>query len=339
MKKVIITGIAGLLGSRLAKWIVENHPSVEIYGIDDLCTGYIGNIPTGVMSYEKISLGEDRSVQALRKLFGTVRPDIVFHFAAFAAEGLSPFVRTHSHRNNIIATSQIVNECLNYDVKRIVYTSSMAVYGRQQPPFSEDLPYAPIDPYGVGKAAAEQDIKIAGEQHGLDWTIIRPHNVYGANQNCWQDFRNVFGIWMRQHIEGKPLRIYGDGTQKRAFSFIDDALPCLWEASVSEAANREIINLGGTIETRIIDAAKMLIEAMGGGSLEHTEPRHEVKFAWSTWEKSVSLLGYEDRTNLRAGLSAMWKWFVWAWESYPCRRNVPAMKFEVEKGVYSWWRS
>jgi len=337
--RVLITGIAGHLGCRLAKWIGEKMPSVEVYGIDDFCSGFLGNIPASVMGYERISLGEEQSTMRLRRLFDEVRPDIVYHLAAFAAEGLSPFVRCYSHRNNVVATAQMINECISFDVKRIVYTSSIAVYGNQTPPFSEDLPISPIDPYGVGKAAAEMDLRIAGEQHGLDWVILRPHNVYGENQNCWQDFRNVFGIWMRQKVEGSPLRIYGDGTQKRAFSFIGDALPCFWEAGVSSTASRQIINIGGTKETEILEAAKTFIDVMGGGEVVHFPARHEVKEAWPTSEKSVSLLGYEDLTSLRDGLSCMWAWFQWAWDAYPCRREVrPAIRIEIQKGLYEWWK-
>ena len=212
--KVLITGVAGLLGSRLSDWIVENVPNCEIIGMDDLSGGYIENINQKVKFYLM-----DIKDSKLRIVFDNEKPDYVFHFAAYAAEGLSPFIRTYNYQNNLEATANIVNECIRYEVKRLIFTSTLAVYGHGYGGiFDEDQTPAPIDPYGVAKYACEMDIQIAGEQHGLDWCIIRPHNVYGIKQNIWDKYRNVLGIWMYQHINGLPMTIFGDGEQTRAFS-------------------------------------------------------------------------------------------------------------------------
>ncbi len=219
---ILITGVAGLLGSRLADWIIENHPEHKVIGIDDLSGGYAENINSKVI-FHNINLAKETT--QLDQIFNYYKPDYVFHFAAYAAEGLSPFIRTYNYDNNLRATASIINECIRYNIKRLVFTSTLAVYGHGEGGlFDEKQIPKPIDPYGVAKFACEMDIQIAGEQHGLDWCIIRPHNVYGVKQNIWDKYRNVLGIWMFQYMNGEPMTIFGDGNQTRAFSYIDDNL-------------------------------------------------------------------------------------------------------------------
>lgn len=327
--KVLITGIAGLLGSRLADWIVENHPNVQIIGIDDLSGGYEDNINPKV-TYYKIDLAKESA----DFVFKNHQPDIVYHFAAYAAEALSPFIRQYNYGNNLVSTAGIVNNCIKYNVKRLVFTSSMAVYGHGTPPFSETSPRNPIDPYGVAKMGCELDIEIAGEQHGLDWCIIRPHNVYGAKQNIWDSYRNVLGIWMYKHLTGQPLTIFGDGSQVRAFSYIDDSLEPLWKAGTIPEASKQIINLGGIYEVSIKEAAETLIKVMGGGELKFLPPRHEVKYAFPTWQKSVDILGFEHKTSLVDGLTKMWEWV----KLQPSRPRQVWDAYELDKGIYSYWK-
>ena len=322
---VLITGVAGLLGSRLADWIIENKPGVNVVGIDDLSGGYVENIHPKV-TLAKLNLAD----HDFSRLFEDYKFDYVFHFAAYAAEGLSPFIRSFNYTNNLVATAKVVNECIKHDVKRIVFTSSLAVYGDGTPPFSETDPLLPIDPYGVAKMACERDIQIAGEQHGLDWCIIRPHNVYGIKQNIWDKYRNVLGIWMWQHLNDMPMTIFGDGTQKRAFSYIDDCLDGLWKAAVQENCSRQIINLGGTKEYSIKEANDILKEVIGGGTTIHLEPRHEVKYSHPTYQKSVDLLGYEDKTSL----TCMWEWA----RIQPTRERFVWDQYEIDKGIYSFWK-
>ena len=327
MKKIIITGVAGLLGSRMAEWIIANQPNCTIIGIDDLSGGYKEYVPAGVDFHQL-----DLSKETIAPLFEGA--DIVYHFAAYAAEGLSPFIRKYNYNSNLIATANVVNACIEHNIGRLVFTSSMAVYGHGNPPFKESDQPNPIDPYGVAKAACERDIEIANEQHGLDYCIIRPHNVYGRNQNIWDKYRNVLGIWMYYHLNNKSLSIFGDGSQVRAFSYIDDSLEPLWNAGVLDAASKQIINLGGIKDYTIKEAAEVLIEVMRGGQIENFEKRHEVHIAIPTFQKSIDILGFEYKTSMKEGLEIMWDWA----QKQPMRERFFWSDYEIDKGIYSFWK-
>ena len=200
--------------------------------------------------------------------------------------------------------------------------------------FDENQVPKPIDPYGVAKYACEMDIQIAGDQHGLDWCIIRPHNVYGVKQNIWDKYRNVLGIWMYQHLNSEPMTIFGDGTQTRAFSYIDDNLEPLWKSAVLPEASKQIINLGGIEEISITEACKTLQEVIGGGEIIYKEARHEVKHSIPTWQKSIDILGYEYKTDLKKGLTEMWEWA----QQQPMRERFIWDSYELDKGIYSFWK-
>ena len=335
-KKVLITGVAGLLGSRLADWIIENKgDEYQVIGIDDLSGGFKENI------HPEVKFNQQNLIDGgLDKIFSFYKPDYVFHFAAYAAEGLSPFIRTFNYDNNLKATAALINESIKNDVKRFVFTSTLAVYGHGNGGiFNENQVPKPIDPYGVAKYACEMDLQIAGEQHNLDWCIIRPHNVYGIKQNIWDKYRNVLGIWMFQHLNKLPMTIFGDGNQTRAFSYIDDSLEPLWNAAVRPEASKEIINLGGIEEHSILDASVALKNIIGHdtGKRPETvflEPRHEVKHSIPTFQKSIDILGFKHKTDLEQGLFNMW---VWA-KQQPMRERFVWPSYELEKGIYSFWK-
>ena len=312
----------------MAEWIIENHPTCQIIGIDDLSGGYQEHVPSQVEFHAL-----DLAIDEISTLFQGV--DIVYHFAAYAAEGLSPFIRKFNYSCNLVATANVVNACIEHQVGRLVFTSSMAVYGVGTPPFQEsDIP-SPIDPYGVAKFACEMDIKIAGEQHELDWCIIRPHNVYGRNQNIWDRYRNVLGIWMYQYKKELPFTIFGDGSQQRAFSCIDDCLVPLWKAGTDPRASKQIINIGSWKYYSIKEASEVLKRVIGDGDTKHEEARHEVKDALPSHEKSVQLLDYEDKTSLEAGLRDMWNWA----KTQPDRPQKSWDSYELEKGIYGFWKN
>jgi UDP-glucose 4-epimerase len=329
--KILITGVAGLLGSRLSDWIIENKSDVYIVGIDDMSGGYRENVNS------KVELWEMNLVNGnISECFERHQFDYVYHFAAYAAEGLSPFIRTYNYQNNLVATSRIITECIKHNVKRLVFTSTLAVYGHQNGTMFDEIQVPkPIDPYGVAKYGCEMDIQIAGEQHGLDWCIIRPHNVYGVKQNIWDKYRNVLGIWMYQHTINEPMTIFGDGTQTRAFSYIDDSLEPLWKSSQDKRASKEIINLGGIKEYSINEANEILREVVGGGEVKYFEGRHEVKHSIPTWQKSIDLLDFEHKTDLKEGLTKMWEWV----KTQPVRERFVWPFYELDKGIYSFWKT
>ena len=328
---ILITGVAGLLGSRLSQWIIENKPEYSVIGIDDLSGGYIENVHSKdqLLNINLVNKND------LTEIFEKYKPCYVFHFAAYAAEGLSPFIRNFNYQNNLIATANIVNECIRHNIERLIFTSTMAVYGQGYGGiFDEKQIPKPIDPYGVAKYACEMDIQIAGEQHGLDWCVLRPHNVYGINQNIWDKYRNVLGIWMYQHINHKPMMIYGDGNQTRAFSYIDDILCPMWNSATFPNASKQIINLGGIEEISIDNACNVLIEVVGDGAKKiYREQRREVKHAVPTWQKSIDVLEYSYKITLKEGLSRMWAWA----KIQPIKNQFIWDSYELDKGIYSYW--
>ena len=328
--KILVTGVAGLLGSRLADWIIENT-NHTVVGVDNLSGGFVENINKDVIFHNL-----DLAHNDISEIFETHRPEIVYHFAAYAAEGLSPFIRKFNYENNLIASVNLINNSIKYDVDRFVFASSMSVYGNKyEPPFHEDLQQSPIDPYGVAKFSVEQDLKIAFDQHGLKYTIIRPHNFYGIKQNIWDKYRNVLGIWMYQILNNERPTIFGDGQQKRAFSYVDDSLLPFWNASQRDSCIDQIINLGGIKEHTINEACNTLIN-ITGRDIEpvYLEGRHEAKHAWSTWDKSIDLLDFKHTVSLEEGLTKMW---LWAKEQ-PMRNRFFWENYELEKNIYSYWK-
>ena len=330
IKTVLITGVAGLLGSRLAEWIIHTHPHIKVIGIDDLSGGHRTNIPPDVHFYKENLLNE-----GVEAIFAKHRPDVVYHYAAYAAEGLSPFIRKFNYSNNLVSTAGVVNSCIKYAAQRLVFTSSIAVYGEGTPPFREDDIPLPIDPYGVAKYACELDIQIAGAQHGLDWCILRPHNVYGRNQNIWDRYRNVLGIWMYQHLKGEPFTIFGDGEQERAFSCVDDCLEPMWLAGTGKEASKQIINIGSLRSYTINECAALLKEIIKGAGIVYLEARHEVKAAHPAGHKALTLLNYKDTTPLTKGLLEMWEWA----SSQPERPQFSWETYELDEGMYACWKN
>lgn len=327
--KILITGIGGLIGSRLADYILNNFSDIKVIGIDDFSGGYIENIDRKIILFNRC-IGTDD----INDIFIQHEIDYVFHFAAYAAECLSPFIRKYNYQNNLIATADIINNCIKYNVKRLIFTSSIAVYGDQNPPFDESLNPKPIDPYGISKYACELDIQIAGKQHGLDWCILRPHNVFGAKQNIWDRYRNVLGIWMYQYLNNQPMTIFGDGLQTRAFSLIDNSLSAFWNSAILPEASKQIINIGGNKYTTIIKACETLRNIIGDGDILFKEARHEAKNAYVTSEKSINILKYNEKYSLEQGIDFMWSWA----KTQPNRKQFSWNQYELNNGIYSYWK-
>lgn len=324
--KILITGVGGFIGSNFADWLIKGGYK-DVIGIDNLSGGYKSNIPKEVKFYNR-NLEYDN----IKRLFKDV--DIVYHMAAYAAEGLSPFMRKFNYRNNLVATANVINACINNDVKRLVYFSSMSVYGKQKYPFNEIQRPNPIDPYGVSKYACEMDIRIAHDQHGLEYCIIRPHNVAGPKQNIWDRYRNVIGIWIYQYLHNQPLTIFGDGSQVRAFTYVKNIMEPIYNAGILSKAKGEIINLGGMIPTTINEILNILLRILDYDKIVHLESRHEVKYAYSTYKKSVNLLGYQEKYTIEDGLIEMVEWA----RQQKDRKRKSWDNYEINKKIYEFWR-
>ena len=315
------------MGSHLARELLDlGH---EVYVVDDLSGGFLDNIPDNATT---INLANITDHVGMGLAFKEFKPDLVYHLAAYAAEGLSPFIRRYNYMNNIIGSANIINECINHDVQFLCFTSSMAVYGDQPAPFHESLELVPIDPYGVAKMAVERDIEIANRQHGLQYVVMRPHNVYGPNQNIWDPYRNVIGIFMRQIMEGKPLTIFGDGSQVREFTYIDDVTPHIARSSDHEHGT---YNLGVGTKVSIELLAEMVSEVAGVHHAPvYLPPRHEVTNSYPDTGKFAREFSPGRAVTLADGLDKMWSWA----QEAPTKRSI-LPSIEVEGGLYQQWRN
>lgn len=328
--KILISGCCGFLGSCFIDWIIERHHDVEIVGIDNLSTGFQENLDPRVMFHE-IDLVDH---EAVNKIFEQHSFDYICHFAAFAAEAMADFVRRHTYTQNVIASTNLINNAINHGVKRFLFTSSIASYGDLQPPFTEDMIQVPMDVYGLSKYITEQDLRIAKEHHGLEYVIVRPYNVFGPKQALNSRYRNLAGIFMNKLLDDQPLTIFGNGLQSRAFSYIDDVLPAFWNALTFEKAANETYNIGASKVYSVNEFTDILMKVTGKGQIEHLEGRHEVQVAFSDVTKAKEQLGFEEQTDLESGLKHMW---TWAQSSK--RHPVEDFKdVEIEKKLYSFWK-
>lgn len=333
MRTVLVTGGAGFIGSHLVDNLIQAGD--RVVSLDDLSGGYKDNVNKNAI-FVKASITDKKKID---QLFEKYKFDCVYHLAAYAAEGLSHFIRKFNYENNLIGSVNLINAAIKHNVDKFVFTSSMAVYGTNTPPFDESMPRKPEDPYGVAKAAVERDLEIAHDMWGLKYVIIRPHNVYGERQNIADSYRNVIGIFMNRIMHGKPPMIYGDGEQTRAFSYIADVAPCIARAGTTDAANGQIINLGAAEYCTINRLAEIVLKVMGSDMQpEHGQERFEVKHAYCTTEKSEKLLGYRTTVTLEEGIRRMAEWAKnkgpmkpITWKSYEVYRNIPKFWLDIVK--------
>ena len=329
--KIFVTGCAGLLGANYTRHLLANGH--HVVGIDDLSGGYKAFVAKGEnFEFKKFNLERRKKVV---ELFEEHKPDVLVHFAAYAAEGLSPFIRNYNYRNNLICSANLINECITHKTK-MIFTSSMAVYGDQETPFTEDKRPQPIDPYGVAKYAVECDLKMAQVQFGLRYNIVRPHNVLGKYQNIWDRYRNVIGIFIRKTLNGEPILVYGDGEQTRAFSDIQyymepfDILLTEHDGEIFNIGADKFFSLNQVAETVQKIGSKYGYEV----PIEHGPPRHEVKHAYCDHSKAKDLLKFQDNTKLEELIEDV---FVWSMKQP--KRKVKDMEYEVTDGIYEYWRN
>ena len=292
--KIFITGVAGFLGSHLAdRFITLGH---KVAGNDTLIGGYPDNVNEQVLFYDDVDC-RDRILMA-SVLQGY---DIVVHCAATAHEGLSVFSPSFITSNIYEASVSTISASISAGVKRFVFCSSMARYGDQEAPFTEDMPTAPVDPYGIAKVAAEQTLKTLCEVHGMDWNIAVPHNIIGPRQRYDDPYRNVLSIMANRNLQGLPSYIYGDGEQQRCFSYVGDCIDCLEKLALDESITHEVVNIGPDENPVTINETAILVASVCGMTEEPVfvpgRPK-EVKYATCSSDKARAILGYETKTSL-----------------------------------------
>jgi UDP-glucose 4-epimerase len=299
----LVTGGAGFMGSHVADDLIRMGHRVVV--LDDLSGGFEENIPKEAIFVH----GSIVDNEMVNSLFETYSFQHVYHLAAYAAEGLSHFIKRFNYNNNLIGSVNLINAAVNHDVKCFVFTSSIAVYGAGQSPMSEDMIPRPEDSYGIAKFAVEQELRVSHEMFGLDYIIFRPHNVYGERQNVGDRYRNVVGIFMNQLLRREPMTIFGDGQQQRAFTHIDDVAPVIARSIEYAEAKNQIFNVGADIPYSINELAQIVAEAMGlPCDVVHLAPRNEVKVAFSNHSKAERVFGTPQKKGLQEGVRAMAEW-------------------------------
>lgn len=340
--KVLVTGAAGFMPSHLVdQLITEGH---DVIAVDNLEGGKREYVNPEATFYEI----DMRYRAPIERLIKQQKPQVIFHLAAHAAEGQSVFNPIYTVDQNIIGFLNLIVPAINEGFETFVFTSSMAVYGDQEleglmpypkierKGFHENMGVYPVDPYGITKSMIERFLEIYSKEFGFNYIIIRPHNVYGPRQSLTDPYRNVFGIWMNRIMHGKAPMIYSDGTQTRAFTYINDCTPYIAKSAWTKEAYGEIFNVGSEEVTTINEACKTVMAAMDfNGEPTHTPERPlEVKHAWCSSEKAKKILGYKTTTPLIEGVTKMAEW---AKTVGPQPFNYWDEKFEITKRVPKVW--
>jgi UDP-glucose 4-epimerase len=302
-----------------------------VVALDDLSGGFADQVDPRATFVQ----GSINDHDLVERLFAEHRFDQVYHLAAYAAEGLSHFIRRFNYQNNLIGSINLINASVRHEVKCFVFTSSIAVYGALKPPMREDMVPKPEDPYGVAKLAVEMDLYAAHHMFGLNYVIFRPHNVYGEYQNLGDRYRNVVGIFMNQLMQGQPLTVFGDGRQQRAFTYVGDIAPMIARSAMTPEAYGEVFNVGADTPYTVNELATLVMEAMGlKGELRHLEARNEVVFAFSDHSKAARVFGAQRETTLAEGLARMAPWA----RAVGARKSGTFDDIEIERNLPPSWR-
>jgi UDP-glucose 4-epimerase len=326
----LVTGGAGFIGSHVADLLCQAGHQVVV--LDDLSGGFRENVPgKGIFVH-----GSILDVALIAELFARHRFDNVYHLAAYAAEGLSHFIKRFNYNNNLVGSVNLINAAVNFGVERFVFTSSIAVYGAGQTPMTEELVPQPEDSYGIAKLAVEQELKASHEMFGLNYVIFRPHNVYGERQNIGDRYRNVVGIFMNQLLRGEPMTIFGDGAQQRAFTHIDDVAPVIAECVTYPDALNQVFNVGADVPFTVNQLAKVVAHALGKEcTVRYLDARKEVSLAFSDHGKAERVFGRRYKTSLEEGVARMARWV----KTHGSRQSAVFKDIEITKNLPPSWAS
>jgi len=299
----LVTGGAGFIGSHVASHCLKLGHDVVV--LDDMSGGFPDQVPQGA----ELMQGSVTDPALVALAFRQHRFDYVYHLAAYAAVGLSHFIRHFNYATNLLGTVNVINEAVRNHVKCLVFASSTSVYGENQVPMTEELVPRPTDPYGISKYACELDLAAAFELFGLPYIIFRPHNVYGEHQNLGDPYRNVLGIFMNQIMEGRVLTIFGDGGQTRAFTHVDDVAPHIARSVHVPEAYNQVMNIGADQAYSVNRLAQLALEAFHANlPIHHLPARNEVYEVYADHEKARRLLQLAPSVSLEEGVSRMAAW-------------------------------
>jgi UDP-glucose 4-epimerase len=303
-EKILVTGGAGFVGSHLVDELVEKGHDIVV--LDDLSGGFDHNVNNKATFVQ----GSINDAKLIDELFETHGFTYVYHLAAYAAEGLSHFIRRFNYENNLIGSINLINASIHHKIKCFIFTSSIAVYGKNQTPMVESLTPAPEDPYGVAKFAVELDLKAAHELFGLNYVIFRPHNVYGERQHIGDRYRNVIGIFINNTLKGLPVPVFGDGLQQRAFTHVKDVVPLMAQVVERTDIYQEVFNIGADTPYTINQLVEYVSEAMQiDKKVEYLPARNEVVIAYADHSKiKKAFPDYEPKINLKEGVKSMVEW-------------------------------
>lgn len=304
--KIFITGIAGFLGGHIAEKLIEDGHNVS--GCDNLIGGYIENVPEDAEFFQVDAV----YLNQMKKM--TKKTDLIIHTACTAYEGLSVFSPYLVGQNTYQISMSVFTAAAQNEVGKVINCSSMARYGEQETiPFTEDLLPKPQDPYGIAKLASEQTLDILSKVHGFDYVNLVPHNIIGPRQKYDDPYRNVVSIMINRVLNGKAPIIYGDGSQERCFSDIEDVVDPIMNSISSKKAKGETINIGPDEDViSIRDLAFKILKVLNS-DLEpiFVDPRpQEVKFAHCSADKSRDLLGYETSVSLDSSIEKIANWII-----------------------------
>ena len=328
MNSSLVTGGAGFIGAHVVNELLALGHKVIV--LDDLSGGFKEN----VNSKATFVKGSVTDHELLAKLFEEHNFDYVYHLAAYAAEGLSHFIKRFNYTNNLIGSVNLINESVKHKVKCFVFTSSIAVYGALPPPMKEDMVPVPEDSYGIAKYAVEMELKVTHEMFGLNYIIFRPHNVYGEYQNIGDRYRNVVGIFMNQIMQNKPLTIFGDGKQTRAFSYIGDVAPYIANSVNVKEAQNKIFNIGADTDYTVNDLAVATMKAMGKEEkIRHLEARNEVVHAHADHCNAKRVFNIKTSMPLDKGLTLMAEWA----KKVGIRKSTKFKEIEIHEKLPAIW--
>lgn len=303
--KVFITGISGLLGSTMARYLINNDH--EVIGIDNMVGGVEGNVPELATYIKGDILDTELMKESMRGC------DVVFHTASLPYEGLSVFSPTITATSIVSGTLSTAVAAIDNNVRLFINCSSMARYGAGTPPFTEDMPTNPVDPYGLSKVQAEDHLKILNNIHGLNYLTVVPHNVIGVGQRYYDPFRNVVGIMISRVLQGKPIIVYGDGEQKRSFSDVYDCIKAIYTMMCSDRTDLtgEVYNIGPDHNEMSIKelAYKIGHHCSVYPNLEHFPDRPaEVKNAFCSSQKVRDQWNYNATITVDQTIKEMVNW-------------------------------